>query len=292
MKVPEYVLNNGRKIPAVGFGTYNPQGTDIYRNILDAMEAGYRFFDTASLYETERSLGKAVKDCGIPREQLFIETKLWYDERGYEGAMKAVDASLKRLQMDYLDSFMIHWPRATGEWDENWAEVDLDTWRAMEDMVKAGKVLSLGVSNFLPMHLETLAKEMTILPAVAQLELHPGYSQEAAVAYLKEKGIRPMGWSPLSRGNSMPELTGKILSHLAEKYGRSTSQISMRFLVQKGIIPIPKTASPAHMKENLDVMDFTLAEEDMWMISCMPQIGWLGEHPDFAIPVKDSNPDQ
>ena len=283
-----YVLNDGFKIPKIGYGTYNEAFEDNKRFILQAIECGYRFFDTASLYETERSLGCALKESGISRKEVIIETKLWIDEMGYEGAREALERSLERLQTDYIDIYMIHWPRQTGEADENWRELDIKTWKAMEEMVDSGRVGRLGLSNFLPHHLENILDNCRIRPVVDQLELHPGYSQEAAVAYCKEKDVLPMAWSPLGRGRENATIGNAILVKLAEKCGRSIQQINLRFLIQKGILPIPKASSKEHMEANLNVFDFELSKEDISMISCMPQTAWLGEHPDFVIPDRKS----
>ena len=285
-----YTLNDGTKIPKIGFGTYNENFADNKETIIEAIECGYRFFDTASLYETERSLGNAIKESGIDRSELIIETKLWIDEMGADNARKALERSLNRLQTDYVDIYMMHWPRQTGNDDENWKELDAETWNAMEDMVKTGKVKRLGLSNFLPHHLKNILEHCTIRPVVDQLELHPGYSQETAVAYCQKNEIIPMAWSPLGRGRENATIGNSILVRLSEKYGRSIQQINLRFLLQKGILPIPKASTVEHMKSNLNVFDFELSEDDISMLSCMPQTAWLGEHPDFVIPDKKSNP--
>ena len=287
-----YVLNDGTKIPKIGFGTYNEEFADNKEAILSAIECGYRFFDTASLYETERSLGNALKESGIARSEVIIETKLWIDEMGAENAEKAIDRSLERLQTDYVDIYMMHWPRQTGKDDEKWKELDAETWKAMEKMVEQGRVRRLGLSNFLPHHLKNILDNCTIRPVVDQLELHPGYSQEAAVAFCKENDVLPMAWSPLGRGRENATIGNAILVRLAEKYGRSIQQINLRFLLQKGILPIPKASSVQHMKANLDVFDFELSDDEISMLSCMPQTAWLDEHPDFVIPDRTSNFEQ
>jgi len=285
-----YTLSDGLKIPKIGFGTYNEEFADNKAVILEAIECGYRFFDTASLYETERSLGNALKESGIARTDVIIETKLWIDEMGAENVRKAFDKSLNRLQTDYIDIYMMHWPRQTGADDEKWKELDAETWLAMERLVRQGKVKHLGLSNFLPHHLKNILENSSIKPVVDQLELHPGYSQEAAVAFCKTNGILPMAWSPLGRGRENATIGNAILVRLAKKYGKSIQQINLRFLLQKGILPIPKASSKEHMKANLEVFDFELSEDDMYMISYMPQTAWLGEHPDFVIPDRKSNP--
>ncbi len=286
-----FKLNDGTQIPQLGFGTYNEEMQDNYEAIRTAIDCGYRFFDTASLYETERCLGRAIKDSGIPRDEFIVETKLWIDEMGYDGAKAAFEKSLKRLDMDFVDIYMIHWPRETGAPDEDWKTKDNETWKAMEELVKEGRVGRLGLSNFLPHHLKNIIDNCSILPVVVQLELHPGYSQEAAVAYAKEQKVLPMAWSPLGRGRENAIIGNGILPRFAEKYGKSVQQINLRFLIQKGILPIPKATSEAHMKANMDIFDFEISEEDISILSCMPQTTWLSEHPDFAIPTKKSNPE-
>ncbi len=286
-----YTLSDGLKIPKIGFGTYNEEFADNKAVILDSIECGYRFFDTASLYETERSLGTALKESGIPRTDVIIETKLWIDEMGADNVRKAFEKSLNRLQTDYIDIYMIHWPRQTGTDDEKWKELDAETWVAMERLVRQGKVKHLGLSNFLPHHLKNILENCSIKPVVDQLELHPGYSQEAAVAFCKTNGVLPMAWSPLGRGRENATIGNAILVRLAKKYGKSIQQINLRFLLQKGILPIPKASSKEHMKANLEVFDFELSEDAMYMLSYMPQTAWLGEHPDFVIPDRKSNPE-
>ena len=235
-----YTLNDGFKIPKIGFGTYNEEFEDNKAVILQAIECGYRFFDTASLYETERSLGNALKESGIARQDVIIETKLWIDEMGADNVQKAFEKSLNRLQTDYIDIYMMHWPRQTGADDEAWKKLDAETWKAMEELVRQGKVKRLGLSNFLPHHLRNILENCTIKPVVDQLELHPGYSQEGAVFYCKQNDVLPMAWSPLGRGRENATIGNSILVRLAEKYGKSIQQINLRFLLQKGISPYQK----------------------------------------------------
>ncbi len=286
-----YTLNDGSTLPKIGFGTYNEEFADNKDVILQAIECGYRFFDTASLYETERSLGNALKESGIARSDVIIETKLWIDEMGAEGVKKAFERSLNRLQTDYVDIYMMHWPRQTGADDEDWKALDIETWQAMERLVDQGKVRRLGLRNFMPHHLKNILDNCRIKPVVDQLELHPGYSQERAVAYCQENGVIPMAWSPLGRGRENATIGNSILVKLSKKYKKSIQQINLRFLLQKGILPIPKASTMEHMKSNMDVFDFDLSEDDLSMLSCMPQTAWLEEHPDFAIPDRKSNPD-
>lgn len=283
-----YILSNGMEIPCMGFGTYNPAGGDNCKIILTAIETGYRYFDTASLYETERALGQAVKESGIARKELFIASKLWMDEMGYTETKQALERTLNRLQMDYLDLYLIHWPRCSED-DAEWKERNTETWQAMEELYEEGKIRGLGLSNFLPHHMENILENCKVNPLVNQLEVHPGYSQERAVAYSNSKNVLVQAWSPLGRS--------RLLSHpfmlkLAEKYQKSAAQISLRFLLQKGIIPLVKASGAERMKQNMDIFDFEITKEDMFMLECMPQEAWSGEHPDFHIPKVASNPQQ
>ena len=284
----EFILENGMAVPAVGFGTYNAKGGDNLLMIKTAIEAGYRYFDTASLYGTERALGQAIKESGLPREAFQIASKVWIDEMGYENTKAALERSLKRLQTDYVDLYLIHWPKA-GEEDADWKMRDLETWCAMEEMVDAGKIKAIGLSNFLPHHLDNILEHCRIKPVVNQLELHVGYSQEAAVAYTKKHGIQVQAWSPFARG--VLEEYPLVVS-LAEKYGKSPAQICLRFLYQKGIMPLIKASSKERMLQNMDIFGFALEKEDVQMLECMPQNTWGGEHPDFAIPKAVSNFEQ
>lgn len=284
----KYTLLNGMTIPGMGFGTYNPKGGDSVEMVRTAIRAGYRYFDTASLYETERALGQAVKESGIPREDFFLVSKVWIDEMGYEETWAALHRTLERLQTDYLDLYLIHWPRRI-EGDTDWKQIDLDTWRAMEEMKKEGLIRGLGLSNFLPHHLDNILENGTEKPLVDQLEIHPGYSQEAAVSYCKSKGIVVQAWSPLGRSRI---LENEFFQALAKKYNKSAAQICLRFLIQKDIIPLVKSANFERMKENQNIFDFEISREDMQMLECMPQDTWLGEHPDFHIPKKTCNLNQ
>ncbi|MBE5878748.1 MAG: aldo/keto reductase [Lachnospiraceae bacterium] len=280
-----FTLSNGQQIPAIGFGTYNPDGTDTCAIIRDAIDAGYRYFDTASLYETERALGKAMKQSQIAREALFIASKLWMDEMGYKETKEAFARTLERLQTDYLDLYLIHWPKRTEE-DAAWKERIRATWEAMEELHAAGHIRGLGLSNFLPHHAADIYAKATIQPVVDQLELHPGYMQEAAVADCKAHNVLAQAWSPLGRA--------ALLSHplpvaLSGKYGKSPAQISLRYLLQRDIAVLVKASDQERMRQNLDIFDFEISEEDMSLLTCMPQTAWSGEHPDFNIPKVLSN---
>lgn len=283
-----YNLSNGMKIPCMGFGTYNAKGGDNFKIISTAIEAGYRYFDTASLYQTERALGNAVKASGISRNEFFIASKLWFDEMGYKAAKEACKNTLKRLETNYLDLYLIHWPKRS-EKDNNWKELQKETWTALEELYAEGMVKGIGLSNFLPHHIDNILSFANIKPVADQLEIHPGYTQEAAVSYCKRHDIQVQAWSPLGRGAL---LDNPVILSFAEKYGVTASQICLRFCIQKNIIPLVKASSMERMLENKDIFGFEISSEDMHIIECMPQTGWSGEHPDFAIPKAKSNPNQ
>lgn len=280
----EYILNNGIKYPAIGFGTCKHDSDKDYQKVIsEAIEVGYRYFDTASFYETERVLGAAIKDSGVARKDLIIATKLWYEETGYQGAKDAFNRSLDRLGLDYIDLYLIHWPKRSND-DETWKENVVATYKAMEEFQKQGLIKSLGLSNFLPHHLDVILENCEVKPVVDQLELHLGYTQEYALNYLKEKNILAQAWSPIGRGKA-GFTESEMIKKIADKYGISNQKLSLIYLAQRGIMPIPMTTTKEHMKENMDIFDTKISKEDMSILTCMPQAGWLGEHPDFNVPV-------
>lgn len=286
----KYILNNGMEIPAIGFGCYNAKGGDNLQIIKDAIDTGYSFFDTASLYETERALGQAIKEKKVSRDSLFIQSKLWIDEMGYDNAKAAIERSLDRLQMDYLDVYLIHWPRQSSDsTDEQWKSLQKETYRAMEEMVDEGLVKAIGLSNFLPHHLDNILSFCNVKPVVDQLEFHLGYTQERARAYAAQKDIRVQAWSPLGRGALFEN---EILLKMAEKYKVTPSQLALRFIYQCGVIPLPKATAVERQKQNLDIFSFEISDDDFNFLACMPNTMWLGEHPDLKIPGKKSNFEQ
>lgn len=278
-----YTLNNGVQIPCIGFGTYKAATGNSADIIATAIEAGYRFFDTASFYGTEIYLAEAIKRSGLKREEFFITSKVWKEEMGYEKTLNAFEHTLKNLETDYLDLYLIHWPRPT--LDNEWKDVCIATWKAMEELYKAGKIRAIGLSNFLPHHLDVILQNCTVKPMVNQLEMNPGYTQEAAVLYSQANDILVQAWSPLGRQRV---LQAKLLVELAEKYQVSPARICLRYELQKGINPIPKASVLERMKENMNVFDFTISTEDMHRLNTLPQIGWSGEHPDYErVPVQE-----
>ena len=271
----QFVLSNGLSIPSVGFGTYKT-GAGDGAVLSNAIAQGYRHFDTASFYGTEEALGRAVAERDIPREDFFLTSKLWKTEMGYDAALRAFDATLERLGTGYLDLYLIHWPRPDLEL-EDWAKLDRETWRALERLYESGLVRAIGVSNFLPHHLEPILASANVAPMVDQLEFHPGYTQDETVAFCQSHNILVEAWSPLGRNR----LAGNgVLARLAAGHGVSPAQICLRFALQRGVLPLPKSSSPERMAENLDLFSFSLTEKDMAALNAMPQTGWSGEHPD------------
>lgn len=281
-----FELNNGLKIPAVGFGCYDAAKGDSQKMLITAVESGYRFFDTASLYGTERFLGKALQVSGLLRSDFFIQSKMWLDEMGYNQTFQAFDRTLNRIGTDYLDVYLIHWPRQNGTTDDEWKETLTQTYSALEELQSKGKIKAIGLSNFLPHHLDYVLNICKVKPVVNQLEMHVGYMQEYAANYAKSKGLVIEAWSPLARGALKDN---QLIFELSKKYNVSAGQIALRFVYQSGAIPLPKAQSMEHQKENMNIFDFELSSEDFHRLATLPQSGWSGEHPDLSIPTAKSN---
>ena len=273
-----YELNNGMKLPCMGFGTYKAAAGSDTEVLKLALEAGYRYFDTASFYGNEEKIGQVLKESKIPREELILTSKAWKTEMGYEKVKEAFFASLKRLQTDYLDLYLIHWPIPVNGYSD-WKKLDLETWRAMEELYKEGYVKAIGVSNFLPHHIENILENAKIAPAVNQIEFHPGYTQEVTLSYCKERNIRVQAWSPIGR---RALLEHPVLKKIAGHYNVSVAQLCIRYAIERGVIPLPKASAMERLKENQDVFDFKISREDLSVIGCMPQTAWSGQHPDRA----------
>ena len=269
-----FTLNNALQIPAIGFGTYKAS-----RDAMSlAIDAGYRYFDTAAFYGNEHDLGRAVAQSGIPREDFFIASKVWKTDMGYKAAHESFSRTLENLGTDYVDVFLIHWPRPDIE-SKNWRELDLETWRAMEELHSQGKIRALGLSNFLPYHAENIINNSRVFPAVAQIEFHAGHTQAFALNYYREKNILVQAWSPIGRGRV---LNDELITELAAKYGISPVQVCLAFCLSEGVMPLPKASSTERLRENLHAVNITLEREDIMRLENMPPIGWSGEHPDRA----------
>jgi diketogulonate reductase-like aldo/keto reductase len=272
-----YSLANGVKIPCVGFGTWQtPDGETAVSSVLAALKAGYRHIDTAAIYGNEKGVGDAIKLSGINREELFITSKLWNAERGYETTLAAFEVTMQKLQLDYLDLYLIHWPAAKGD-PADWQKINLDTWRAFEHFYEAGRIKAIGVSNFLPHHLAPLMRDAKIKPMVDQIEFHPGFMQLETVDYCGANNILVEAWSPLGTGKM---LTNETLIEIAGRYGKSVAQLCVRWCLQNNTLPLPKSVTPARIEENAKVFDFEISDEDMAVINNMPFFAGSGFYPD------------
>lgn len=271
-----FTLYNGVKIPQIGYGTYKVKDDTAAKTIAEALECGYRHLDTARIYGNEKEVGEGIKASSVPRKDIFLTSKVWKTHLSYDDALRSVEASLKDLQTDYLDLVLIHWPMP--ETDRHlWQEKDLSAWQALEKLYEQKVLRAIGVSNFLPHHLMPLLAKANVKPMVDQLEYHPGYLQPYAVSFCQKEGILVEAWSPLGR---MRVLEEPLLLELAEKYGKTPAQICLRFALENGVLPLPKSSSAKRMQENLDVFDFSLSPEDLSRIFTMAQTGWSGQHPD------------
>ena len=252
------ILNNGVEMPVLGFGVYQVEETVCEQCVCDAIAAGYRSIDTASAYLNERAVGRAIRRSGVPREELFITTKLWVQDAGYESTKRALAKSLERLQLDYLDLYLIHQP---------FGDV-YGSWRAMEELYREGAVRAIGVSNFQPDRLGDLILHNEVVPAVNQVETHPFCQQTEAAAVMASEGVQIESWAPFAEGRNNLFGNGTLVS-LAAKYRKSVAQVVLRWLIQRGVVVIPKSVRPERMAENIDVFDFHLAPEDMDLIATL-----------------------
>ncbi|GEN94913.1 aldo/keto reductase [Pediococcus ethanolidurans] len=272
-----YELNNGIKIPIVGFGTWQtPDGDVAEKSVEEAIAAGYRHIDTAFAYQNEKSVGKGIKDSGVARDQLWVTSKLTGSDHSYENAKKAIDTSLNNLGLDYLDLYLIHWPNPVA-FRDNWEQANAETWRAMEEAQKAGKIRAIGVSNFRPKHLDALLKTATVTPQVNQIFLNPSDLQPEVVAYNKAHNILSEAYSPLG--------TGKIfgveeLKTMSEKYGKTVAQVVLRWSLQHGFLPLPKSVHEERIVENTKLFDFAIDENDMKKIDGLRGVAGLATDPD------------
>ena len=252
-KIETVKLNNGIEMPLEGFGVFQvPDPAVCEQAVLDAIESGYRLIDTAAAYMNEEAVGRAIAKCGVPREELFITTKLWVQDASYEGAKQAIETSMKKLGLDYIDLYLIHQPM--GDY--------IGAWRAMEEVYKAGKLRAIGVCNCYPHVLADICETVEVKPAVNQVELHPFFQQENALALMKEYGVQPEAWGPFAEGNH-GIFTHPVLTAIGQKYGKSAAQVALRWNVQRGVTVIPKSVHKERMEQNINIWDFTLSGEDM-----------------------------
>lgn len=272
-----YTLSNNVTIPELGFGTWQtPNGEVAVDSVKKALAAGYRHIDTAQGYKNEASVGQAIKEIGIPREEIFLTTKLWNGNHSYDLVMSSFAESLEKLQTDYVDLFLIHWPNPVA-FRENWQTANAESWRAFEELYEAGKIKAIGVSNFLPHHLEELKKTATVFPMVNQIFLAPGELQPEVVQYCQAHDILLEAYSPLGTGKifDVPEM-----KELAAKYNKTIAQIALRWSLQHGFLPLPKSVTPSRIEENLAVFDFELSPEDLQTIDQLDGVVGKASNPD------------
>ena len=275
MNVPTIELNNGLLIPQFGLGVYQvDEGEEVESSVAHALKNGYRLIDTAAMYRNEAGVGSAIKASGIPREEIFVTTKLWNDDQGYENALAAFESSLNKLQLDYIDLYLIHWP-SPGR------GLFVETWKAFEELYNSGKVKSIGVSNFNPDHLDTLLESATISPVLNQIELHPYLPQHEVVSYCQRKNIAVEAWSPIggSRGSLLQD---NVIVELATKYSKSPAQVVLRWHIQHGNIVIPKSVQAERIDQNIDIFDFELDHNDLLAIDALENGTRMGPDPATA----------
>lgn len=267
--IKEYsILSNGVKMPWLGFGTFKvPEGKVVEEAVKEALRLGYRHIDTAAIYKNEEGVGQAIKDSGVPREEIFLVSKVWNTDQGYESTLKAFETSLKKLQTDYLDLYLIHWPKALNK----------ETWKALEKLYKEGRVKAIGVSNFKLHHLEELLEDAEIIPMVNQVEFHPQFPQTEIMEICKKHNIQLEAWGPLMQGKIFEIL---LMKELAEKYNKTISQIALRWDLQMGVVTIPKSITPERIKENMNIFDFEISKEDMDRIAQLNIGERIGPDPD------------
>lgn len=263
-------LNSGTEMPMLGYGTYLIPPGETAKSVLAAIETGYRSIDTAKAYDNESGVGQAIRNCGIDRGDLFITTKLWNSDQGYDATMRAFEKSMNRLGLTYLDLYLIHWPTPR-------CNNYVDTYKAMEKLHRDGRIRAIGVSNFAQAHIEKLKEQCDILPAVNQIEIHPWLTQQDMVTYLQSEGIAAEAWSPLAQGAVLGE---PALVRIADKHGKSTVQVILRWNIQRNIVVIPRTTKPHRMADNAEIFDFALDDDDMRAIAAMNKNHRTGPNPD------------
>lgn len=269
-------LPNGVQMPKIGFGTWqSKEGDQAITAVSTALELGYRHIDTAAGYGNEKSVGIAVRNSGIPREEIFVTSKLPNSKRGYYSAFETFKQTMDNLELEYLDLYLIHWPASFHRF-QDWEQINLDTWRAMTELYKQGKIKAIGVSNFLPHHLKALM-ETEVTPMVNQIELNPGCRQLETRAYCQQHGIVVEAWSPLGSGRI---LNDENLAKIAKKHNKSVAQVCLRWALQINTCPLPKSVTQERIKQNLELFDFSLDQEDLELIDKLPDFGQSGNHPD------------
>jgi 2,5-diketo-D-gluconate reductase A len=269
--VPTLRLNNGVEMPQLGFGVFLVPADEVVEPVRAALDAGYRLIDTAKLYGNEEGVGQAIRDSGLPRDDVFVTTKVWNSDHGYDATLRAFDMSQKLLGLDVVDLYLIHWPTPQ-------RDLYVDTWKALESLYGDGRVRAIGVSNFNVPHLQRLLDETTVVPAVNQIELHPGFAQDELRAFHEKHGIITESWSPLGRGHGL--LDNPAVTAIADAHAKTPAQVILRWHLQLGCAVIPKSTHAERIRENFDVFDFELGDSEMATLSAISEPGRIGPDPD------------
>lgn len=271
-----FKLSNGVEIPCIGFGTWQtPDGETAIKAVKAAFDCGYRHIDAAAIYGNEESVGEAMAESGVKREDYFVTSKLWNDEHGYDSTLRAFDQTMKDLRLDYLDLYLIHWPVPV-KFRDDWESANAQTWRAFEKLYEEKRIRAIGISNFLPHHIQALKKTANIMPMVNQIEYHPAFMQKDVVDFSEQEGMLIEAYSPLGTGAMLDH---PVLKEIAEKYGKSTAHVCIRWILQHGVLPLPKSVTPSRIEDNTKVFDFELSAEDMAKIDGLPEV-MTGSDPD------------
>ncbi len=274
-----YLLANGVEMPCIGYGTWQTPSGDVARDaVRTALELGYRHIDTATAYGNEASVGEGLRLSGVRREEIFLTTKQWTNVRGCEATVEAGERALKTLGVDYIDLYLIHWP-AVAKYSADWQSLNAGTWRGFEKLYRAGKVRAIGVSNFLPHHLEALMVQAEVQPMVDQIEFHPGYVQQNVLDYCRANNIQVEAWSPLGSGRMLADA---LLAKIGAAHGKSAAQVCVKYALERGVVPLPKSTHAARIAANADVFDFSFTAEERAALDAMPQTGYSGYNPDDA----------
>jgi len=269
-------LSNGYEIPILGYGTWRiPEGDATVNSVAEALRIGYRHIDTAARYGNEKSVGEGIRQSGVDRSEIFVTSKLWNTERGYDKTMRAFEKTMSDLGLEYLDLYLLHWPAVKKQFD-NWEEINLSSWKALTELCKQGRIKAIGVSNFYEHHLKALM-DTEIQPMVNQIQFHPGFMQKETFAYCEKNGILVEAWAPLARGTVFENET--ILS-IANKYNKTPAQICIRWCLEHNAVPLPKSVNPQRMLQNTDVFDFSLSSEDVAAIDALPFTGSYAHNSD------------
>ena len=269
-------LNNGIEIPSMGFGTYKMAPEDTKASVLCALRSGWRHIDTAAFYRNEAEVGEAVRESGIARSEIFVTTKLWNADRGYDSALRAFDRSQEALGLDYVDLYLIHWPASPFFWDD-WKKINADSWRALERLYKEGRVRAIGLSNFMPRHILPLLEGAEIAPMVDQIEFHPGWMQQDCLDFCREHSIVVEAWAPLIKGEA---LSHPVITGIAGRLGWTPSQVVLSWVRACGVVPLCKSVTPSRIAENLAALSLEIGPEDVAAISALHAVGGRCYNPD------------